>query len=102
MRNKKFNYRQGKKAVIARLDFHDWVGELVGRTRGNITDKKIGISMISQLLDRFDITISDLKEAVERELIEEAEEQRNIAPVKWTRDERGNIVSPFDRKLKRI
>lgn len=99
MKNRKIIERQGKKAVIGRLDFHDWVGNLVSRTKAKVTEKKMGIYMISQILSRFNLTIKEFQEFATDELVNEAKEQRNIRkPVEWTRDELGNIVSPFKTK----
>lgn len=93
--------RAGRVADIVRLDFHDHWGRMFDRTRCKTTEKMKGILMIQKIMNYFDITIEDYQKRAEEELIKEAYEQRNIdtKQVKWNRDERGNIISPFSSKI---
>lgn len=104
MKNKKFNQRLGTKALIVRLDFHDWTGNLISRTRCKTAEKEIVMRMISQIMNRCDIGIEDYRKAAENELIREANEQRFAGKhnIKWTRDEKENIVSPFSSRHRKV
>jgi len=101
-KNKQKLNRIGRRVDIARLDFHDFCGRLIDRTRCNITEKEKGMFMIDKIGDRFNINDFDLQqfreEMIRREIkdFEEMEEQaKKREPVKWNRDEKGNIISPF-------
>lgn len=110
MKNIKKRVRQGKVAEIARLDFHDFGGRLLSRTRSKTTEKVQGLQMIGQIMNYYDLSVEDYKDFAEKQLIAEAYEQRGISqesikielkirePIQWTRNERGQIISPFDKK----
>lgn len=103
----KKKYREG--ADIARLDFHNWLGTVMDRTRGSTTQKDIGFLMINKIQDRFNISKEDLelfrKQMREKEL-EDFKEMERLATLRGKyekdkaieRDESGNIVSPSSSK----
>ncbi len=117
MNKRKNNHRGGSVADIARLDFHDHFGNLFDRTRAKVSEKEKGVMMVDKIKNRFGISELDEQrfrqkmmdwqedamtpnEEPEGESIEEKEKERDRRIVKWTRDERGGIISPFDKKAK--
>ena len=71
------------------------------------TEKDKGIDMVNLIKDNFDITSEDIDYAFKRKMEDwqnditpdEVTIKKSSATIKWTRDERGNIVSPFSKKL---
>jgi hypothetical protein len=101
MKSKKNLYNSKKENVFASLTFHDSFikgDTLISRVRGKITEKDIALRMISQILLRFDITVKDFQDYATRQLIREVDEQRFNRKVKWTKDKKGRIISPFATK----
>ena len=105
--------RQGKRVPkssdVARLDFHDAMGNVYDRIKGKVTQKERGISMINRIEDRFNISQFDIEEfrkALNEKEIEDFKELQEEArrkdrqPIKWTRDKRGKIISPFSTNRK--
>jgi len=100
---KKNKSRYGTPSDIARLDFHNWFGQLQDRIKAKTTEKDKGISMIQKIYDYFGISEEFCRKRM-RELNEEAMQPTEIPKEmkkkqdKFTRDEKGNIVSPFGVK----
>ncbi len=92
MKTKK-HQRNGEVSDMASLTFHDWFGRLQNRMKARVTDKDKGVMMIEQIQTKFGIT----EEFCRRKLLEirmrDIEDQ--MEGPKWTRDEKGQIVSPF-------
>ena len=104
-KKKKFN-RSGRMAEIAQLVFHDWFGNLIDRVRSKTTEKEKGLLMMDLIEKRFSISDFD-KEKWRKEMIireeEDFEEMKKQAHERkfrdpFTRDERGDIISPFRSK----
>ncbi len=90
--------KQIKRAVItAKLVFFDWGWEdnILYRQRAKVNEKEKGIQMISKLKEYFGITNKDIKESEDITITHE------IQRIKWTRDDKGNIVSPFATRKKK-
>jgi hypothetical protein len=51
--------RLGQPAEIAKLDFHDWLGRLIDRTKAKTTEINKGMLMWDQIQNRFGFTIED-------------------------------------------
>ncbi len=89
--------RHGSPADIARLDFHDWHGNLIDRTKAKVSEKDKGAMLVEKITNSFGITLEFVRRRIDEWNIEALtptefpEDQKD----KWTRDERGNIVSPF-------
>jgi len=72
--------------------------------KATTNEKEKGINMIELTSNIFSISNKDMMEAVDRKLKEWDLDSRQptiikgTPQVKWTRDERGNIVSPFKKK----
>ncbi len=83
-----------KNYITAKLIFFDWgwADNIIYRQKARINEKEKGIQMISKLKDLFGITNKDIKES------ETLSIKYEIEKIKWTRDESGNIVSPFKSK----
>jgi len=92
--------RNGQPSDIATLTFHDWYGNKVDKVKGKTTEKNKGIIMLKKIKDQFSIDDIDICQFDYMEL----EEQKKMFDnsVQWTRDEKGNITSPFssDKKIK--
>lgn len=83
---------QGRPADIARLDFHDWNGEILDRIRAKVTEKKIGVLMIDKIKDNFGITDIDIRYYHNEEMKEERKRIFDTKPINWKRDEQGRII----------
>ncbi len=93
---KKQRKERKKSSVTAKLIFYDygWREKVIYRFQSSCTSKKNGFMMLEAIRNYFGITDSDEKNnklTIERE----------VTPIKWTRDEGGNIVSPFSKNLKK-
>lgn len=90
--------RNGQPADIATLSFHDWYGNKIDKVKGKTTEKNKGIIMLKKIKDQFGIGDLDIRKFEYMELEEQKKLVEN-SPVKWTRDENGNITSPFASKF---
>lgn len=99
-----------KPNVTAKLTFFDWgwADNILFSLKAKASEKYKGLLMIEKLKLFFGISNNEIvtneKEHIEREM-EEIEKMnklnRSKSKIDWTRDEKGNIVSPFrTRKLK--
>ncbi|HEC39517.1 MAG TPA: hypothetical protein ENI29_14855 [bacterium] len=84
-----------KKGVLtAKLTFFDWgwADNIIYRIKGKVNEKSKGLDMISKIKEFFGIQ--------DNEIIKHDRKVRDeeIARIKWTRDEEGNIISPFRTK----
>lgn len=109
MGKKKLGHRENEKRIIgdpsdiAKLDFHDWHGNLMDRMRGKVTEKNVGVSMIQRISDNFGITLDFVKQKIWENQQEELKSIQEDLDGKdmWHRDSQGNIESPFkSRKWK--
>lgn len=88
--------KQIRKGVLtAKLTFFDWGWEdnIIYRQKARVNEKEKGIQMISKIKEFFGITNDNIKENEKLSIKHEVEK------IKWTRDERGQIISPFDKKV---
>lgn len=108
-KKRKMQYRS-KSRLRAKLSFDEGYAERPLYSIKALTNEKDkGISMIELILDNFSITLGEVKEAQHQKFSQTVTEFSEVkklkdgteSKIKWTRDERGNIVSPFDRKIKR-
>ena len=101
----------------ARLTLDDGFAENpVYKIVGNTTEKKKGIMMLTLIENSFNISEKDRKEAIKKTL-EDLDHREKVAftptiipgeikkrqkkeLITWTRDEKGNIVSPFRSRKK--
>ena len=106
MKNVKKRQRGGRPADICRLDFHDFWGNLIDRIKGKVTEKNKGIEMMTKIEHSFGISGKD-REDYEKKMLEwqrdtltptEVSEDLKGKQVKWTRDEKGRIISPLYKK----
>jgi hypothetical protein len=88
-----------KSFVSAKLIFYDWGWRenVIYRVKASCNEKNKGLLMIDAIRNYFGINNMDEKE---HEEIKIKREVRAIQPIKWTRDEKGQIVSRFAKKLK--
>ncbi len=91
--NIKKEHRKGY--VTAKLVFFDWgwADNIIYKLRGKTNEKNKGLMMIHKIKEFFNIKGDEIKEH------EKEENKKEIDRIKWTRDEKGNIVSPFDKKI---
>lgn len=86
-----------KNFLTAKLMIYDWgwADKVLYRIKARANEKGKGVMMLEKIKEIFGINENDIYRYEEREL----ETLRNIEkPVKWARDERGNIISPFRKK----
>ncbi len=106
---KKLGYKP-KNILRARLSFNDGFAERpLYSIKANTNEKNKGINMVELIKDNFNITQSDIKEFQQiqfNELSSDFEELEkkmvDRKKIKWERDERGNIISPFGNKAKEL
>lgn len=97
----------------AKLSFDEGYAENpVYSIKGFTTEKEKGIDMIELIKNNFHINGEDEKLAFKKKMEEwqqdlnkpddhTKEAEKNLTKVKWTKDERGNIISPFSVKNKK-
>lgn len=114
-RGKKRREKHRDGTILAELKFSDVhkFPRVIDVSRTNVTDKEKLMEMIRKIEYRGELTqedkeyyrkILDEREKKEMdEMIEEAETHskwKTQEPIKWTRDAKGNIASPFAVKKK--
>lgn len=89
-----------KSYLTAKLSIYDWGwGEkIIYRITGKTTEKKKGLQMLEQIKLRFGINDFDEKDFNRSKIRDIKKEMKRID---WTRDERGQIISPFSQKLQK-
>lgn len=104
MKKKKKRQRNGVPSDIAKLDFHDWYGNLQDRIRCKVNEKDKGMGMLDRIQERFGITKKEYEEFREKMLYYNLDsikptvkEDKDIKSI-FKRNEKGKIVSPFDKK----
>jgi len=110
MNKKNKTLYESRSEIIATLTFNDWKygHSIIDRIRGKVTEKNKGLIMLDKLESYFGINDFDkndfrkkMKEKEEKDfddMIKQANERKLLfktEPVKWTRDEKGRIISPF-------
>lgn len=98
----------------AKLTFHDgFKEEPTHRITAYINEKNKGISMLELIQNKFSISEQEFKEAFKRKLSEWQKDawEETKQPKKWelkdkptrfTKDEKGRIISPFSPKAKEL
>lgn len=94
-----------KKAdLTAKLTFFDWgwADNVIFSLKAMITEKHKGFLMIEKIKMFFNINNKDIinneEQHIKREINDIKEMQKEKSKIKWTRDEQGNIISPFRTK----
>lgn len=92
--------RYGTPADIARLDFHNWFGQLHDRMKAKTTEKDKGVLMIEKIQHYFGISMEYCRQRLHElnmEAMKPTEVPKEIKQrkIKFTRDSRGEIISPF-------
>lgn len=93
-----------KKAdLTAKLTFFDWgwADNVIFSLKARITEKYKAFLMIDKIKHFFGISNKDIIKNEKEHIKNEINEMREMkSKIKWTRDEQGNIISPFrTRKL---
>lgn len=91
-----------KSFVSARLVFYDWGWKenIIYRVKSSCSDKNKGLLMIDAIRNYFGINNEDEKEYEEVRIEREVRAIQPTEPINWTKDAKGNIISPFSKKLK--
>ena len=86
-----------KPFATAKLIFYDWGWRenVIYRLTAGCNEKNRGLLMIAAIKNYFGISSADEKKDEE---IRIKREIRAIRPIKFTRDEKGNLASPFRSK----
>ncbi len=108
--NKSKNSRYIRSKLKARLSFDDgYVEKPIYSIKAFTNEKGKGINMIGLIRDNFNITREDIKEHQQIEFneltndFEMLEKQvKDRKKVEFTRDERGQIMSPFGNKAREL
>ncbi len=110
MKFQRRNKTDGSSGDIATLNFHSWAGDLQDRVRAKTTEKDKGVMMMDRIKDRFGLTaliIEEQREKLKERELKDLEDMKRIArqkterTIQWTRNEKGRIISPFDKKIKK-
>ncbi len=91
------NNKPTRKAYLtAKLTIWDWgwADEIVTKIVGTAMQKERGLMMIERIKDCFSISNKDIREDEQKEMYAEANR------IQWTRDEKGNIISPFSKRAR--
>ena len=101
MGKKEVKNTKGHKHMRAKLSFDEGFSKRpIYKVVAPVTDKEAGLSMLELIYNNFNIKESDRIRFIQDAI----KDQKKIAlspPIKWTRDEKGKIVSPF-RSERRI
>jgi hypothetical protein len=91
-----------KSFVTAKLIFYDWGWRenVIYRVKASCNDKKKGFLMIEAIRNYFGINNIDVGEEEEIRIKREVRAVNQAKPFKWTRDEKGKLISPYSKKLK--
>ena len=95
-----------KGYAIAKLTFFDWGwrDNIIYNAKATQNEKDKGLAMLEKLKDFFGVNKIDEEEfkkkmiEMQKEAFTATEYPKGREPVKWTRDKKGKIVSPFDKK----
>lgn len=99
MINKKLlRYRNSR--LRCKLSFDEGFAEQpIYSIKGFTNEKDKGIDMIELIKNNFSITQWDIEKGRSREAEEQYQHyKKSQGAIKWTRDDKGNIVSPFSRR----
>jgi hypothetical protein len=106
-KNNRINYF---KELRAKLSFDDGFAESpIYSIKGMTTEKNKGINMLELIEDHFKISKEDRKKAFVAKMseinalaIQPTEQPKGFKhkKIEWTRDEKGEIISPFKSKNK--
>ena len=80
-----------KSYITAKLVFFDWgwADNIIYKIKGKETEKDKGLTMIQKIKELFGIRNNEIESYEVKVRVDELDK------IKWTRDEKGNIVSPF-------
>lgn len=86
-----------KSYLTAKLTIFDWgwPDKIIFGLKGKQNEKGKGMLMIDRLKDLFGISNSDITTHEEESIQKEVKKMEKI---KWTRDDKGNIISPYRSK----
>ncbi len=101
-----------KSRLRAKLTFDEGMAEYpVYSIKAFTNEKEKGINMLKLIEDNFEISDEDRRDYIRRKLEEWDKDSMKptdypkgfrTEPFKWTKDERGNIISPFSDKAKEL
>lgn len=85
-----------KGFLTAKLTFFDWgwADNVVYRITGKTNEKEKGLLMIQKIKEFFGVRNNEIEDSEVKRIKDE------IKRIIWTRDEKGRIISPFDKKIK--
>ncbi len=98
-----------KPFITAKLILFDWGwrDNILYSSVAKSNEKSKGLAMVERLKNLFNINHHDEKQFREK-MIEmhtkaftPTEYSKGKEPIRWTRNERGQIISPFDKKIKK-
>lgn len=102
------NKEHKKSFVTAKLMFYDWGWreKIIYNTSAKSNEKEKGVMMVEKLKNLFGISRVDEETfqkrmvELERDAFTPNEYPPEMKPFKWTRDAKGNLVSPYPKKFK--
>ena len=102
MKPKKVN-RKGN--ATAKLTIYDWGwrDNIIYAVTAKANEKLKGLAMLEKLRNLFGVNDIDEKQFRDKmtEMQRKAFTPEERKPIRWTRNEKGQIVSPFDKKIKK-
>lgn len=84
-----------KGFLTAKLTFFDWgwADNVIYKIKGRTNEKDKGLLMINKIKEFFGIHNNDIEDSEKKRIKDE------IKRINWHRDEKGRIISPFDKKI---
>ena len=104
MNKNKKEHRKGYLTAKLTLFDYGWRDNIVYNAIAKQHEKEKGLAMVERLKNLFNINRFDEEEFKKRmiemqvEAFTPTEYPKGRQPVKWTKDERGKIISPFSKK----
>lgn len=93
----------GKSIIEGKLIFYDLRENIINKVVGKTTEKNKGVAMVELIMNRFGLSDDDIINMnkniseINKEMVNKVNNKISIdrSRVNWTRDDRGNIISPF-------
>ena len=93
-----------KGVLTAKLTFFDWgwADNIIYKVKGKVNEKDKGLLMIQKIKEFFGVRNTEIEESERKDINDEIKRIKAARDkIKWTRDDEGRIISPFDKKIER-
>ncbi len=96
-----------KGNLTAKLTFFDWgwADNIIYKVKGKVNEKDKGLLMIQKIKEFFGVRNKEIEESERKDIDDEIERinimRKEKEKIEWTRNDKGRIISPFDKKIQR-